>query len=387
MSPGQRWQPWQLTCLPALLALLVGLPAAAQTTVYVGFGDSITFGVGDDPDRPEAGYTPRLQALLTDAGVDAEVVNEGVGGERTPEGLTRIGSVISGRGDVLLLMEGTNDISRDIPPEATLFNLNEMARRAENRGWQVVHATLIPRLPNARFDPENIENQDLCQRIRNLAGLQSRRLVDPFEVFGVLPDLYASFYSADPEDPVGHPNAAGYDELAEAFFNVLTDVDRVPPVVGLMSPANGAQGVAPDSAISLDVWDFGQGLQVAQSSVLIEGTSVPVAATGDSLKGEVRFQPADPLSGIVTVRLRARDQAGNQVDRQVSRFIIAGTSFLTGDINQDGRVDGADLVRMAVHFGALGGQQRYERASDLNSDGVIDGNDLAQLAASFGQSL
>ena len=75
------------------------------------------------------------------------MLNRGVGGEKTPEGLSRIDQVLDEGGDVLLLMEGSNDISRNISIETTLFDLGEMARRAEERGLEVVHATVIPRIP------------------------------------------------------------------------------------------------------------------------------------------------------------------------------------------------------------------------------------------------
>ena len=55
-----------------------------------------------------------------------------------PGGLTRIDGVLNAvptSTDVLLLMEGTNDISQRASSfETTRFNLNQMARKAENRG-------------------------------------------------------------------------------------------------------------------------------------------------------------------------------------------------------------------------------------------------------------
>jgi hypothetical protein len=35
-----------------------------------------------------------------------------------------------------------------------VFNLEEMAQRAERRGMEAVHATLIPRIPSATTDPD-----------------------------------------------------------------------------------------------------------------------------------------------------------------------------------------------------------------------------------------
>ncbi|HEV7784264.1 MAG TPA: GDSL-type esterase/lipase family protein, partial [Thermoanaerobaculia bacterium] len=86
--------------LGLVLGLILGLVpslAGAQTTPrkYLAFGDSITEGRGDDPTRAALGYPPRLQVLLQTAGVSATVLNRGLGGERTPDALSRIDGVIA----------------------------------------------------------------------------------------------------------------------------------------------------------------------------------------------------------------------------------------------------------------------------------------------------
>lgn len=361
-------------------------PAVAQTR-YLAFGDSITAGAGDDPDRVEPGYPPRLEALLQGAGVNAVVANHGLGGERTPEGLTRIDGVLPG-GDVLLLMEGSNDISRMISIETTRFNLNQMALKAERQSIEAVQATLIPRIPWANIDSENVFNQRLCELIRNTAGSRGRRLADNFEVFGSLPDPFSDYYIQDPIDRVGHPNADGYDVMAQVFFEVLQGVDTVPPVTGVMSPRVGDRNVPPGVRIDVDVWDFGEGVDLANTSLLVNGEVVAAVPGGDSRMATFRYQPPEPLAGVVTLGLRSQDLAlpANTVDRQISRFIIAGTVFLGGDLDESGRVDGHDLVRFARHFGSVLGGGNYDSDSDFNGDGFIDGNDLAVLAANFGRS-
>ncbi|MBZ0115324.1 MAG: SGNH/GDSL hydrolase family protein, partial [Thermoanaerobaculia bacterium] len=248
-----------------LLTLGFG-PVAALATEYVAFGDSITEGTGDDD--PIVGYPGRLQGLLRSSGLDDSVRNEGFGGEKTPEGLSRLNSVLDRGGDVLLLMEGSNDISVKISRETTLFNLGQMANRAETKGLEAIHVTMIPRTPRARVDADNLLNQRLIEEIRHLAGLNQRRVVDNFEIFGVQPDWFATLYSQAPTDYVGHPNAAGYDLMASTFFDVLTGVDSTPPVTGILSPWNGANNVKPASEINVELWDFGVGIDIT-SAVLI----------------------------------------------------------------------------------------------------------------------
>jgi lysophospholipase L1-like esterase len=380
----------RLGVVGAVVIAALAMPATglAQTTRYIAFGDSITEGFGDD-ERPDGkGYPPRLEVLLQRAGEDAEVLNRGLGSERTMEGLTRLDDVLDeDGGDVLLLMEGTNDISRAVSLNTIRFNLAEMARKAEAAGLEVVHATVIPRLARARFDNDNVQTRRLNQRVRDLAGTSERLLVDPFEELFDIPNLYNRYYIPG-SDPVGHLNPEGYDLLAQIFFDALQEVDTVPPVVGLMDPEIGDQEISPDAVIILDVWDFGTGLDLQNLTLLINRSPVTATATGDTTMTTLTYDPPQPLAGPVEIGLRARDQATppNQVDRQIARVVVAGTTFLPGDLTQDGRVDGTDLVRLALRFGARNGEQRFQAAADLNGDRVIDGMDLAVLASNFGRA-
>jgi lysophospholipase L1-like esterase len=370
-------------------------PAGAQTTAkttYLAFGDSITAGVGDDKPTP-SGYPPRLQSLLVTAGVNAAVDNNGMPGEKTPEGLVRIDSVLAkGKpGDVLILMEGTNDVNKSISLETTIFNLDTMAARAEALNLGVIHATVIPRPPDAKVDPDNLLTEQLNGRIRNLAGVRGRREADPNATFLTLSNLFGSFYSKDPDDHVGHPNAAGYDILARMFFNVIQGIDSVSPVPGIVSPVDGATNVKPDSAIVVDVWDFGAGIDLANTIVRVNGQPVTATPQGSTRHATLTYVPPAALAGTVTVALSTRDLATppNPVDSQIASFTIQGSGVgggLQGDVNADGRVDGADLILFGLHFGALRGEAAYNAAADFNSDGRIDGTDLAILAANFGQS-
>jgi hypothetical protein len=49
-------------------------------------------------------------------------------------------------------------------------------------------------------------------------------------------------------------------------------------------------------------------------------------------------------------------------------------------------VDGADLIRLALRFGARRGESRFLPGADLNGDSVVDGADLAVLSSNFGRS-
>jgi acyl-CoA thioesterase-1 len=58
-----------------------------------------------------------------------------------------------------------------------------------------------------------------------------------------------------------------------------------------------------------------------------------------------------------------------------------------GDVDASGRVDGIDLVLLALAFGREQGEEGYRAEADVNSDGIVDGFDLAILIEFFGQQL
>lgn len=367
----------------ALLALLAAVSAARAQTTYVAFGDSITEGILDDPSRAEKGYPPRLEALLQQRGQAAEVRNEGVAGETTIDAVSRIDRELQPGDDVLLLMEGTNDIGeQDISLETIVANLNRIAEKAEARGLSVVHATVLPRF-NTTYDNQNIVTGDFNGRVRELAWREERRLADPFEVFFRQTPNFGQLYS----DKL-HPNAAGYDLLARIFADVLTNVDNVPPVTGLVTPVNDSPRVPPTTPVHINVYDFGTGIDVANTRLVINEQVVDTPLTGNSRKLEILYTPPTPWRGVVVVKLRSRDLASppNQVDREVTQFTIEGTTFLPGDLDRDGRVDGADLLIFAPRFGARRGESRFMGLADFNGDDQINGVDLALLASNFGKS-
>lgn len=361
-------------------------PTFAQT-VYVAFGDSITEGVGDSvPEGPNAGYPIRLQSLLADG---STVRNRGFSGERTPEGIARLPGVLAEGGDVLLLMEGSNDLTREISLETTIFNLSQMARLAEDAGMEVVHATVIPRLPDAKVDHQNILNQQLNQELRDLAGTIRRRLVDNFHVFSGLSNLFGKYYWDSPNDPVGHPNPAGYDVMARTFADVLRGVDSVPPVPGILRPNYGEARADENVELRVDVWDFGRGIDLFASRLLVDGVDTGVFATGTSRKALLAYSPPEPWEGLVRVRLQTRDLASppNVFDREIILFTANGTDFLEGDFDFSGSVDGTDLGRLVGAFGAVPGDASWDPASDINGDEIIDGVDLALLAHNYGRTI
>lgn len=317
----------------ALTTCLIAGSASAQDR-YIAFGDSITEGLGfDGTCETDCGYPRRLRNRLAADGMAAQVVNFGLGGERTPEGLTRLADVLvetnAGVGDVLLLMEGSNDVSRPdlVDPETTIFNLSEMGRQAELLGVEVVHATLIPRYPEALEDAENVATALLGRDIRDMAFSEERHLVDPFVVFFAQQDLFTTYYS-DPDffDPVGHPNADGFGLLAQTFFDALTDRDTVTPALGFAEPTDGAVGIGGMARIRIRVYDFGAGINASTASMTINGSPVVVdVANGGEEWLDIVHQPVTPLPDQVNVVVQVSDLASpvNTLRTRATSFSVA----------------------------------------------------------------
>src|SRR5579884_1787904 len=88
--------------------------------VIVTFGDSLTAGFGADPGQS---YPDYLQQDLDEAGFHYRVVNEGVSGDTTSGGLSRVDRAVSLRPAVVIVELGGNDGLRGIPVQNIGENL------------------------------------------------------------------------------------------------------------------------------------------------------------------------------------------------------------------------------------------------------------------------
>jgi len=363
----------------------------AQTTVFAAFGDSITEGINFDElcscqCREECGYPRRLEDFLNGVGLSSILSNRGRGGETTPMGLGRFDTFlnIERNSDVVLLMEGTNDIGR-ISRETTLFNLAEMAHRTEEAGLEAAHATLIRRYPGALEDFDNVINERLARDVRDLAYENGRMLVDPFDAFINTPGVFVTHYADVSEDPVGHPNSYGYGQLARIFFNVIRDRDIYPPVVGSVEPERSTQGVSPYAPIRFMLYDFGAGVDLTATRVLIGGVEVPYAATGDPGAYEITYLPPQPLPDSVVVWVVTQDLESppNAMTDEVTRFTVGDDMALpcvadeiTLCIDQQPG-DGRFKVTMTWHTELNGGQSGDAFATPLAELGLPAGGLLS----------
>lgn len=111
--------------------------------VIVCFGDSLTAGYGVDAGLS---YPDYLQKRLDDEGLSYHVVNAGVSGNTTKDGLERINHVFARHPKIVVLEFGGNDGLRGLPLEQTKDNLSSMISQLQSNGAQVALAgiTLPP---------------------------------------------------------------------------------------------------------------------------------------------------------------------------------------------------------------------------------------------------
>jgi acyl-CoA thioesterase-1 len=101
-------------------------------------GDSLLAGYGLSP---QEAYPQRLQQALRARGINAQVVNAGVSGDTTADGLARIDFTLGNQSappDLVILSLGGNDMLRGLPVAQTRANLDAILARLGERKAKVV---------------------------------------------------------------------------------------------------------------------------------------------------------------------------------------------------------------------------------------------------------
>ena len=102
-------------------ALLASGQVRAAPLKILAFGTSLTQGLGLPPGTE---YTTVLQEKLKAAGVDARIINAGVSGDTSADGLSRIDWSLADRPQAAIVEMGSNDALRGLSPAQTDKNLS-----------------------------------------------------------------------------------------------------------------------------------------------------------------------------------------------------------------------------------------------------------------------
>ena len=174
--------------------------------VIVALGDSLTAGHGVGA---EQNYPTQLQRKLDAEGYHYRVVNAGVSGDTSAQGLNRLAAVRELRPSIVIVGLGANDGLRGLPVEATRQNLDAIISQLKADGAGVVLAgmELPPNYGSAYTSAFRRMYPDLARK-HEIALI-------PFLLQGVAghPDL-------NQEDGI-HPTAGGYRIVVENVWVVL----------------------------------------------------------------------------------------------------------------------------------------------------------------------
>lgn len=164
-------------------------------TDIIAFGDSLVAGVGASPGRD-------FVSLLSQK-IGQPIVNLGVSGETTADGIARIGELDAYDPKVVIVLFGGNDYLRRVPENQTFDNLTEIVESIQAKGAIVLLLGVRGGLLNNHFD----------------AGFKKlRNTHDTAYVSDVLEGLLGKQQYLSDEI---HPNDAGYARIAERVYPVL----------------------------------------------------------------------------------------------------------------------------------------------------------------------
>lgn len=167
-----------------------------ESSTILAFGDSLTFGYG----APTQKSYPSILSELT----GLNVINAGINGEVSSEGLKRLESLLDKhKPQLLLLCHGANDMLQKRSLESMATNLELMITIAQKRNIEV----LLIAVPNTNI---------LLTPLKQYQEVANKMQV-PLEN-----DLISNVLSKPSlHSDIIHPNASGYQRIAENIYQRL----------------------------------------------------------------------------------------------------------------------------------------------------------------------
>ena len=181
----------------------------AKSNTILFLGDSLTEGFGVSK---EDAFPKLVENLIqTELHENIVVINGGVGGSTTSDGLARLKWYMKKKPYIVFLALGTNDGLRGLDLEQSQKNLEEIIQYAQASNAKVILAgMLIP--PN--YGPEYSEQfKKMYQNLKVKYMLKSM----PFLLDGV-----AGIKEFNQKDGI-HPNEKGHKHIAENVFEFIKE--------------------------------------------------------------------------------------------------------------------------------------------------------------------
>ncbi len=181
----------------------------------LALGDSLTAGYGLPADQ---GFVPRLQAALRQKGLAVTVINAGVSGDTSADGLARIDWALAEPVDAAIVELGANDGLRGLDTNHLYENLDGILTK--------LAAKHIPVLLAGMFAPPNFGPDYTAQFKAVFTRLEQTHKMRfyPFFLDGVAGDRQLN-------QPDGlHPNAQGVEVVVQHILPSVEALIRSTPV-------------------------------------------------------------------------------------------------------------------------------------------------------------
>lgn len=240
MSPNKVEQPPYMAKLILILSVslgvLFGTSACAaeedenilsdvngdEAVTVVTFGDSITYGIGEngfEPDGGPRGWPTRAAALL---GVPFD--NQGRPGEELLEGgVDRfIGVIANSTADIVTILEGANDAIRRKGGTSYENAIQRLINVAVASGKKV--AIFTPQTPCCEHGSQAPFTEDYANRVRTVAAANDIRLIDTALAWDTTCEGQSECDLYNIPDGL-HPNSKGYDAMAQTAAAAFLGID------------------------------------------------------------------------------------------------------------------------------------------------------------------
>ncbi len=174
----------------------------SHTDKILAFGDSITYGYGESENES--------YPYLLSQKIDSQVINAGINGDTSKEGLERLPALLEDSSiKLILLCFGGNDILQKIPLGELKSNLKKMVQLAKKKNIDVILIS-VPKISSL-----------------GLSSLALYSTVADEENIELMDDVLVHVLSRSSlKNDYIHPNAKGYKYMADEIYEYLKSTGR-----------------------------------------------------------------------------------------------------------------------------------------------------------------
>jgi acyl-CoA thioesterase-1 len=215
--------------LPVIIGIIIGVffigcddndtTGGEPNGILVCFGDSLTAGYGattQGQDDKTKSYPAFLQKKLK-----IPVINAGKSGDTTTTGLTRVNTDVLSENPTIVIIElGANDFLRGTTPVTTTkSNLQSIIDLLKGGKRKIYLAKFYTEtVAGEIFSGSGVNNDALTELIAQYDDMFSTLATS--NGIELIEDIWAGVWGIHMSDTI-HPNAQGYEIMADNYFKVL----------------------------------------------------------------------------------------------------------------------------------------------------------------------